>query len=57
MKIGYCRVSTTEQNTGRQLEAFENLGIEKVYTDKQSGKNTNRPQLAEMLSYIRAPVV
>lgn len=53
MKIGYCRVSTTEQHTGRQLEAFENLGIEKVYTDKQSGKNTNRPQLAEMLSYIR----
>ena len=53
MKIGYCRVSTTEQNPERQLEAFENLGIEKVYIDKQSGKNTNRPQLAEMLSYIR----
>lgn len=53
MKIGYCRVSTQDQNEARQLEAFESMGIEKVYIDKQSGKNTNRPQLAEMLSYIR----
>lgn len=53
MKIGYVRVSTQEQNEGRQTEAFSNMGIDKVYIDKQSGKNINRPQLTEMLSYIR----
>ena len=53
MKIGYVRVSTQEQNEGRQTEAFSNMGIEKVYIDKQSGKNINRPQLVEMLAYIR----
>ena len=53
MKIGYVRVSTQEQNEGRQTEAFSAMGIEKVYIDKQSGKNINRPQLAEMLAYIR----
>ncbi len=53
MKIGYARVSTQEQNESRQTVAFANMGIEKVYLDKQSGKNTDRPQLAEMLSYIR----
>ncbi len=53
MKIGYARVSTQEQNESRQTEAFANMGIEKVYLDKQSGKNANRPQLAEMLAYIR----
>lgn len=53
MKIGYVRVSTQEQNESRQTEAFASMGIEKVYIDKQSGKNTNRPKLSEMLSYIR----
>ena len=53
MKIGYVRVSTQEQNEGRQTEAFSNMGMDKVYIDKQSGKNINRPQLTEMLSYIR----
>lgn len=53
MKIGYARVSTQEQNEGRQLEAFKAMGIEKVFTDKLSGKNAERPQLKEMLSYVR----
>ena len=53
MKIGYVRVSTQEQNESRQTEAFASMGVEKVYIDKQSGKNTNRPKLSEMLSYIR----
>ena len=53
MKVGYARVSTKEQNEARQIRAFEEMGIEKVYLDKQSGKNADRPQLKEMLSFIR----
>ena len=53
MKIGYVRVSTQEQNEGRQTEAFNNMGVDKLFVDKLSGKNINRPQLAEMLAYIR----
>lgn len=53
MKIGYARVSTQEQNEARQIEAFEGQGVEKIFLDKMSGKNANRPQLAEMLAFIR----
>lgn len=53
MKVGYARVSTKEQNEARQIRAFEDEGIEKVFLDKQSGKNADRPQLKEMLSFIR----
>lgn len=53
MKIGYVRVSTIEQNEARQNSALNALGIEKIYTDKQSGKTSDRPRLKEMLSYIR----
>ena len=53
MKIGYIRVSTQEQNEGRQIKMLEEQGIEKIYVDKQSGKNTERPQLNEMLSFVR----
>lgn len=49
-KIGYIRVSTVEQNTTRQLEGLE---LDKIFTDKCSGKDTNRPQLAAMLEFIR----
>ncbi len=53
--IGYARVSTDEQNTARQLEAFQNYSekISKVFIDKMSGKDTNRPQLRAMLEYVR----
>ena len=53
MRIGYARVSTREQNEARQIEAFKDLGLDKWYLDKASGKNTDRPNLKEMLSYIR----
>ena len=53
MKVGYVRVSTAEQNTARQEVIMEQLGVEKVFMDKMSGKNTNRPQLQEMLSFVR----
>ena len=48
--IGYIRVSTVTQNTERQLYGVE---LDRVYEDKCSGKNTDRPALAECLSYLR----
>ena len=53
MLIGYVRVSTAEQNSARQEVLMRELGVEKVYLDKASGKNANRPQLQEMLSFAR----
>lgn len=47
MKIGYIRVSTAEQNTIRQETLMEALGVDEIYMDKVSGKNTNRPGVAE----------
>lgn len=54
-KIGYIRVSTQEQNTGRQYELLKERGItpDKVYEEHISGKNTNRPELKAMLEYVR----
>lgn len=53
MKVGYVRVSTAGQNTARQEVIMEQLGVEKVFIDKMSGKNTDRPQLKEMLAFVR----
>ncbi len=53
MKIGYIRVSTAEQNTIRQEILMTELGVDEIYIDKISGKNTNRPQLKAMLEYVR----
>ena len=53
MKVGYVRISTVEQNTARQDVMMQEQGIEKVFVDKQSGKNADRPQLQAMLQYIR----
>ena len=49
-KIGYVRVSTVEQHTDRQLAGFE---LDKVFEDKCSGKDSNRPQLQACLEYLR----
>ncbi|MBU2877594.1 recombinase family protein [Aliiglaciecola lipolytica] len=49
-QLGYVRVSTVEQNTARQLEGIE---LDKVFTDKCSGKDKDRPQLHYMLDYMR----
>jgi DNA invertase Pin-like site-specific DNA recombinase len=51
--IAYVRVSTVDQNEARQLEALEKYNIDKWFTEKISGKNTNRPQLQAMLDYVR----
>lgn len=52
-RIGYIRVSTTDQNEGRQTEALSELSIDKTFVDKVSGKDTNRPQLQAALDYLR----
>ena len=53
MKIGYIRVSTQEQNTIRQEVLMEQLGVDQVYIDKASGKNTSRPELQNLLAFVR----
>lgn len=53
MKVGYIRVSTEEQNTIRQEVLMKDLGVEKVYIDKASGKNRQRPQLTAMMNFVR----
>jgi DNA invertase Pin-like site-specific DNA recombinase len=49
-RIGYVRVSTFDQNVDRQLEG---LTLNRIFTDKASGKDVDRPQLEAMLSFIR----
>lgn len=51
--IAYIRVSTQEQNTESQWEVLKKYNIDKPFEDKVSGKNIDRPQLKEMLDYVR----
>ena len=53
MKIGYIRISTIDQSTARQELLMEPLGVDEVYIDRMSGKNTNRPELQKMMEYVR----
>lgn len=50
--VAYIRVSTVDQNTDRQL-ADVGIEFDKVFEDKASGKDTQRPQLQAMLEYVR----
>jgi DNA invertase Pin-like site-specific DNA recombinase len=49
-RVGYKRVSSVDQNTARQLDGVE---LDRVFEDKASGKDTNRPALAEAIKYLR----
>ena len=49
-RIGYIRVSSFDQNPERQLEQVQ---VDKVFTDKASGKDTQRPELDTLLSFVR----
>lgn len=49
-KIGYIRVSSSDQNTDRQLDG---LALDRIFEEKISGRSTDRPQLQELLRYIR----
>ncbi len=55
MDLGYARVSTTHQSLDAQLDRLTAAGIERarIFTDKRSGKNTDRPGLTELLAYAR----
>jgi DNA invertase Pin-like site-specific DNA recombinase len=50
MRVGYKRVSTLEQNTQRQLEG---VTLDKVFEDKLSGKDRERPQLQAAINFVR----
>src|SRR6202158_6175293 len=49
-RIGYRRVSTLDQHTERQLEGID---VAKIFTDQASGKDTKRPQLEALMSFVR----
>lgn len=52
--IGYARVSTPDQKLSLQHDALERAGCERVFDDQASGARTDRPGLAEALTYLRA---
>lgn len=49
-RIGYVRVSSFDQNPERQLEGVQ---VARVFTDKASGKDTQRPELERLLAFVR----
>src|SRR5437899_7292972 len=53
MKIGYCRVSTDDQNPDLQLTALKRAGCKKVFTDKATGAHIKRPELAKCLKSLK----
>ena len=53
MLVGYARVSTQDQNPQLQLDALEAHGCEKVFQEKASGAQRDRPQLQAALEYCR----
>ena len=53
MRVAYVRVSTVDQNEARQLEALKKYDIERWFSEKVSGKDTNRPKLQELLDFVR----
>lgn len=53
MLVGYARVSTQDQDVSLQLDALHGAGCEKVFTEKASGAQRERPRLQEALAYMR----
>lgn len=53
MIVGYIRVSTVEQNESRQVVTMENYKAERIFQEKVSAKDTNRPELKAMLDFVR----
>ncbi len=53
MLVGYIRISTVGQNIARQEVLMQELGVERIFIDRLSGKNTDRPQLKEMMVFVR----
>ncbi len=53
MEYGYIRVSTKEQNEDRQVIALREYGVDKIYMDKQSGKDFNRPNYQKLMRKMK----
>jgi len=53
MQVGYVRVSTAEQNTARQEVLMCELGVDRIFIDRASGKNGDRPELKKLLDFVR----
>ena len=53
MIYGYVRVSTREQNEARQVDAMKEFGVDRIYMDKQSGKDFNRPYYMDMVDVLK----
>jgi DNA invertase Pin-like site-specific DNA recombinase len=54
MDIGYCRVSTEDQNPDLQLAALKRAGCTRIFTDKATGVHVKRPQLTRCLAVLHA---
>jgi len=52
--LGYARVSTRHQKLDRQLITLKEYGVDKLFTDKATGTNTDRKGLKDLLSHVRA---
>jgi DNA invertase Pin-like site-specific DNA recombinase len=53
MKLGYARVSTSEQDTAAQVSALKSAGCEKIFREKASGGRWDRPELIRLLDQMR----
>ncbi|WP_018948374.1 recombinase family protein [Thioalkalivibrio sp. ALMg11] len=53
MKVGYARVSTRDQDPSLQTDALRQAGCDRIYEDRASGAQRDRPQLREALDYMR----
>ncbi len=53
MRFGYIRVSTVEQNIDRHYEKMKECNLDKIFTEKMSGKDRSRPVLQKMIDRLR----
>lgn len=53
MRVGYVRVSDKLQNEARQIKSIEAYGVDRIYVDKQSGKDFDRPEYKKMIEQIQ----
>ena len=54
MLIGYTRVSTLDQKPALQIDALKSAGCERIFTEKASGAQRDRPELKAALEYLRS---
>lgn len=52
--VGYARISTRSQSLDQQIDALNEHGVERIFTDQMSGTRDDRPNLLAMLDYVRA---